>query len=168
MARDICAKSEPLYLEKAPPAAPVVSVPRVKKFNDHVDADLWCTPDGGVSDYVLHMMDAKLEFSVLEYLDSKDSVTLVAAMEEKWNRRFLQGPKSWGFDADSVFNSRTVDAFCGATSAELRSRPGGAHWSAGRLERRNMTIGYVWRRLVRLRPNATKQELAQLSCWGNT
>lgn len=75
MAKEICRQSEPLYLEKAPPARPVVAPLRARRFNDHVDVDLWFTPGGGVSEYILHIMDSLTEKSVLEFTDTKDSQT---------------------------------------------------------------------------------------------
>lgn len=159
-AMDLCKESEPLHLERAPPNRPVAAAPRAVKFNEHVNCDLWYTPEGGNSDYILHLCDSVIEVSVLVCLDSKDSDNIVNNMEDKWIRRFQNAPHSWGFDADSVFNSRTMLYFCGSYGTELRTGPGGAHWSRGKMERRNMTLGYLWRRLARLRPHATKEDLA--------
>lgn len=79
-------------------------------------------------------------------------------LEEHWVRRY-KAPRSSGFDADSVFNSKIMLAFCGAIGSECRSGPGGAHWSRGKMERKNMVVGYIYRRLARMFPKATKKQL---------
>ena len=90
---------------------------------------------------------------------SKGSLTLVEVLGQKWVHRFGNAAKLLGFDADSVFNGGNMFALCGAYGSELRSGPGGADFSRGKMKRKAMVVGYVYRRLRRLRPNASEADL---------
>lgn len=153
-AKELCAWSEPLYLERAPRYRPVVAPLRPRQFDDHVDADSWHTPSGGNSDYVLHGMDYLLAFCELGWVEPENSYPPVEGLEQKWVRRFGNAHKTHGVDATSVFNTRGTLASCDTDESELRSAPGGARFSRGKLERKARVVGYAYRRVGRFRPNA--------------
>lgn len=80
-AEEACKASVENYLEEPPPARPVSTYLHSFNFNDSILADLWFVPDGGKSEFVLHLEDEAAEHSLLVYCATKDLKGLVRKVE---------------------------------------------------------------------------------------
>ena len=158
-AEEACKASIENYLEEPPPARPVSTYLHSFNFGDSVLADLWFVPDGGKSEFVLHLEDEAAEHSLLIYCATKDPKVLVRKFELHWIRRY-RAPRILCVDPDRVLDCVEIYRRCARWNIRLYVHPPGAHWSAGRMETRQRLLRRTCRRQKRLRPDISNQELA--------